>query len=116
MAAPRAVAGETRQCPHCRATILASSAVCPACQHHLRFDRAAAGKEPARIKAFHLEGLFRNDSPADAREYSVVVAIRNDRGEIVARQVIGVGALRPDETRTISLDVDMNVVPGDRAR
>lgn len=116
MAMPRGAAGETRQCPHCRATILASASVCPACQHHLRFDKAATGKEPERIRAFHLEGLFRNDSNESAREYSVVIAIRNDRGEIIARQVIGVGALRPNETRTVSLNVDMTVLPGDRAR
>jgi hypothetical protein len=116
VALPRAAAGETRACPHCRATILASASVCPACQHHLRFDKAASGKEPERLRAFHLEGLFRHDSSEPAREYSVVVAIRNDRGEIIARQVVGVGALRPGETRTVSLDVDMTLAPNERSR
>jgi hypothetical protein len=116
MAMARGAAGETRQCPHCRATILASASVCPGCQHHLRFDKAALGKEPGRLRAFHLEGLFRNDSTDAAREYSVVIAIRNDRGEVLARHVVGVGALRPDETRTVSLDVDMTALPADRNR
>jgi hypothetical protein len=116
MAMPRGAAGETRACPHCRATILASASVCPACLHHLRFDKAATGKEPERTRAFHLEGLFRNESDDVSREYSVVVAIRNDRGEVVARQVIGVGALRPAETRTVSLDVDITLAPNERGR
>ena len=32
--------GRTRVCPHCKATILESAAVCPQCQHHLRFGVA----------------------------------------------------------------------------
>ena len=34
--------GRTRVCPHCKATILESAAVCPQCKHHLRFGVAAA--------------------------------------------------------------------------
>ena len=34
-------AGATRTCPHCKATILESSAVCPACRGHLKFDAPA---------------------------------------------------------------------------
>ena len=41
-AARPGVAGATRTCPHCKATILESSAVCPACRGHLRFDAPAA--------------------------------------------------------------------------
>jgi hypothetical protein len=37
----------------------------------------------------------------------VVVSVRNDRGEEVARKVVGVGALDPRESRTVSLSVDV---------
>ena len=33
--------GATRTCPHCKATLLESAAVCPACRGHLRFDAPA---------------------------------------------------------------------------
>ncbi|HEX2492733.1 MAG TPA: hypothetical protein VHK24_03085 [Steroidobacter sp.] len=101
--------GRTRVCPHCKATILESASVCPACQHHLRFDpkaiadrRAAPSFSPLRV-----EGRFRNPAGADAWEYSVVVSIRNDRGEEIARKVVGVGALQPEEGRTVTLSVDV---------
>ena len=37
----------------------------------------------------------------------MVVSIRNDRGEEVARKVVGVGALDPNESRTVTLSVDV---------
>jgi hypothetical protein len=40
-------------------------------------------------------------------EYSVVVSIRNDRGEELARKVIGVGALAPNEGRQVMVSVDV---------
>jgi len=36
-----AASGKTRVCPHCKTVILESAAVCPGCQHHLRFDPKA---------------------------------------------------------------------------
>ena len=46
-AARPGTAGATRDCPHCKATILDSAAVCPACRGHLRFDSAAAAATAA---------------------------------------------------------------------
>jgi hypothetical protein len=37
----------------------------------------------------------------------VVVSIRNDRGEEIARKVVGVGALDAREGRTVTLSVDV---------
>ena len=37
MKAGHAVAGESRLCPHCKATILKTSVACPMCRHVLRF-------------------------------------------------------------------------------
>jgi len=40
-------------------------------------------------------------------EYFVVIAIRNDRGEEVTRQVVNVGALQSTEKRTFALSVEV---------
>ena len=93
--------GKTRTCPHCKATILESSSVCPACQHHLRFDPKAIVErrlQPA-FSALRVEGGFKHPAGGEPWEYSVVVSIRNDRGEELARKVVGVGALAPNEGR-----------------
>jgi len=37
----------------------------------------------------------------------MVVSIRNERGEEVARQIVGVGALVASETRTFTLAVEV---------
>jgi hypothetical protein len=107
--------GKTRTCPHCKATILESAAVCPACQHHLRFDPKAIAEQRAQssFSAMRVESVFRHpQSGGPAWEYSVVVSIRNDRGEELVRRVIGVGALQPNEGRTVSLSFDVFVPPG----
>jgi hypothetical protein len=104
-----AAPGKTRICPHCKATILESASVCPGCHHHLRFDPNAIVESRAQptFSALRVEGAFRNPEGVDSWEYSVVVSIRNDRGEEVARKVVGVGALDPRETRTVTLSVDV---------
>jgi uncharacterized protein YbaR (Trm112 family) len=101
--------GKTRTCPHCKTTILDSASVCPGCHHHLRFDQNSnvESRAQATFSALRVEGAFRNPKGADAWEYSVVVSIRNDRGEEVARKVVGVGALDPSESRTVTLSVDV---------
>jgi hypothetical protein len=101
--------GKTRICPHCKTTILESASRCPGCNHHLRFDRGSNIDSRAKptFSALRVEGAFRNPEGADAWEYSVVVSIRNERGEEVARKVVGVGALDPRESRTVTLAVDV---------
>lgn len=105
------VAGSTRTCPHCRAVILESSSVCPSCRHHLRFDPAGAPGGTRTETALSVEGTIRHPAGAAPWEYAVVVAIRNAKGEEVARQVVGVGALQPLDERTVSLAVEV-YVPG----
>jgi hypothetical protein len=101
--------GKTRVCPHCKTTILESASVCPGCQHHLRFDRNANVESRAQptFSALRVEGAIRNPEGGEAWEYSVVVSIRNDRGEEIARKVVGVGALDARESRTVSLSVEV---------
>ena len=101
--------GKTRTCPHCKATILESSTVCPACHHHLRFDPKAIVERRMQptFSPLKVEGSFRHPPAGEAWEYSVVVSIRNDRGDEIARKVVGVGALGANEGRTVTLSVDV---------
>lgn len=109
------VPGATRTCPHCRTTILETASVCPGCRHHLRFN-AAAGNECERTTSLAVEGSLRADRPGEAVEYTMVLVIRNERGEEVNREVIGVGALEGSQVRTFSVCVETNVVPSGKSR
>ena len=101
------LAGRTRTCPHCKATILESAAVCPACQHHLRFDRGADARLRPDSVPLRVEGTIRHPATGPAAEYAVVVSIRNAEGEEIARKVVGVGALQASEARTFTLSVEV---------
>ncbi|HVZ49377.1 MAG TPA: hypothetical protein VG916_11375 [Gemmatimonadaceae bacterium] len=103
--APGRSPGATRTCPHCRATILESETVCPACRHHLRAGRATARAPVPATVLFRVTGTVGNPHPADAIEYSVLLVVSDERGAEVSRQVMGVGALRAEESRTFTLDV-----------
>jgi len=98
--------GKTRTCPHCKAVILESASVCPGCQHHLRFGSDAANQVEAR-NALQVEGRIKHPPGEEPWEYTVVVYVRNERGEEVARHVINVGALAKAEERVVSLQVDV---------
>ncbi|MBK6457237.1 MAG: hypothetical protein IPF87_14380 [Gemmatimonadetes bacterium] len=106
------VPGATRNCPHCRTTILESAVRCPKCQHHLRFDSGAAARAQRTFAPLRVEGTLRHADGGDAWEYSVLLTIRNERGEEVARQVMGVGALAPGNERTFSLSVEVYTPEG----
>jgi hypothetical protein len=107
------IPGATRACPHCKETILESAAVCPQCKHHVRFagaGGAGAALEPGEtLTALKIEGSIRQPNDVAAWEYSVVVSIKNEQGKEIARKLIGVGAMAPDELRTFNLSVE--VVP-----
>jgi hypothetical protein len=113
MSVRTATAGRTRSCPHCRATILESAAVCPACRHHLRFDPRKPGDRPQPGEvALGVEGTFSHPPVGAPWEYTVVVVLRDERGEELARHVVGVGSLSPGDQRTVSLAVEV-FKPGD---
>ena len=103
------IPGKTRTCPHCKATILESAAVCPGCNHHLRFDPALMQQMLPAASPLKVEGTLRHPPQGDAWEYSIVLSVRNERGEEVTRQVVGVGALQPAEQRTFTLAVELFV-------
>ncbi len=101
-------AGKTRTCPHCKATILESLTICPGCLHHLRFDQQAAKRQVAATSALRVEGMIEHPATVkDPWEYFVVIAVRNERGEEVARQVVNVGALQSSEKRSFTLSVEL---------
>ena len=61
-----------------------------------------------------VEGSMRNPADGHAWEYSMVLTIRNERGEEIARRIVGVGAMQTEEQRTFTLDVE--VVPAGNAQ
>ena len=103
----KTVPGQARACPICKATILASASVCPACLHHLRFDTRSGKRTWASSSPLRVEGTIRHAVGGEPWEYSIVLAIRNEEGEEIARQVVGVGALKPTEERTFALTVEV---------
>jgi hypothetical protein len=100
--------GATRVCPHCKATVLENSAVCPGCHHHLRFNAGTAqGASAEGYCALDVDGTIRHKVASEPCEYCVVLDVRNERGEQVVRQVVGVGVLQAGEVRRLHVAVDM---------
>lgn len=122
MSAPRpGAAGATRACPHCKTVILESASICPACKHYLRFDNSKASEAARATTALQVEGTIRHPPAGGAWEYSVVLTIRDDQGNEVTRQVVGVGAIHAEEERTFNLSVEVMPTndtrrPGKRTR
>jgi hypothetical protein len=75
--------------------------------HHLRFDQEAAKRQVAATSALKVEGVVRHPPLQEPWEYFVVIAVRNDRGEEVTRQVVNVGVLSGTEKRTFTLSVEV---------
>ena len=102
------VAGDSRVCPHCKATILKSSVSCPLCRHFLRF--VAAGVEPRAHPTtcpLLVEGTINHPGEGEPMEYSIMMEVHDESGKLLSRQTVGVGALQPAEKRIFSLRVQM---------
>jgi len=99
--------GKARLCPHCKATILQSATICPACDHSLRFDSHRKRRAPPSFSPLKVEGTIKHPAAGEAWEYSIVLSIVGERGEEVSRQVVSVGALNPQEMRTFKLAVEV---------
>jgi hypothetical protein len=104
------MSGEASTCPHCREVILRSAASCPACGRHLRFA-AVGNTRPARASVCPLsvDGKIRHPGSGVDWEYSVLVEIHDENDKTVARRVVGVGAVRPGESRKFTLRVEVLV-------
>ena len=107
MKAGQALAGESRSCPHCKATILKSAATCPICRHNLRF--VALGSE-SQVKPtscpLWVEGTLRNGGDGGALEYFLLMEIRDEAGKVISRQTVGVGAIPRAAKRIFSLRIE----------
>jgi hypothetical protein len=99
--------GATRICPHCKATVLQSASICPGCQHHLRFNAAGAEPDSKSVSAMRMEGTIHHPVRDEQCEYCVVISITNERGEKIARHVVGVGALQAGERHKYTFSVDL---------
>jgi hypothetical protein len=109
MRASRAsVAGESRTCPHCKATILKSSASCPICHHVLRFAAPGAAVQPnVTTCPLLVEGTINHPGDGEAVEYSILMEVHDQTGKLISRQTVGVGALDRAEKRRFSLRVEL---------
>ena len=79
---------------------------CPACQRRLRFDTGTAA-QLAAICPLRVEGTIQHSPSETAWEYSVLVQVRDAQGAVVAKHVVGVGAIPPGDIRTFTLQVEM---------
>src|SRR5919108_4704839 len=97
-------AGESRTCPHCKATILQSSVSCPICRHILRFVSVAADPraQPTTCPLL-VEGTIQHPGGGEALEYSILMEVHDEKGKLVSRQTMGIGALHRTEKRIFSL-------------
>jgi hypothetical protein len=103
--------GATRVCPHCKATVLETAAICPGCRHHLRFSAdASLATVDAGYTALSVDGNISHKVSTEPCEYFVVLDIRDERDQQLARQVIGVGVLQPGEQRRLNVSVGMRPV------
>jgi hypothetical protein len=54
-----------------------------------------------------IEGTIHHPARGEQCEYCVVIAISNEKGEKITRQVVGVGALQPGERHKYSFSVEL---------
>ncbi len=106
-AQPKSAAGKTRVCPHCKATILDSASICPACQGYLRFAPSTDWQVVPDLSPLRIAATIQHPESGEPWEYSVVLSVRNEKDEEITRQVVGVGSLQPLERRTFNLAVEI---------
>jgi hypothetical protein len=62
-----------------------------------------------------IDGIIHHPLRDESCEYCVVISITNERGEKIAREVVGVGALQPGERHKYSFSVDLIPARGNAA-
>lgn len=104
-------AGESWVCPHCGEKILRSALICPACQRRLHVDALVSSPSvPVTGTPLRVEGIIRHPGTEAEYEYSVLVEVCDPQGKVLGRRVVGVGAIRPGESRGFRLRVVMHAV------
>ena len=91
-----------------------SANICPGCQHHLRFNTVHAEPQAQALSQIRIEGSIAHAERGEQCEYCVVIAITNEKGEKITRQVVGVGALQAGERHKYSFSVELMPVRGAR--
>lgn len=81
--------------------------ICPACQRRLHVDALASSSVHPAICPLSIEGVIRHPGTEPASEYSVVVEVRDQQGKVLTRRVVGVGAIRPGDSRGFALRVEV---------
>lgn len=107
--------GKARLCPHCKATILQSATICPACDHSLRFDSKRTRRAPPSFSPLRVEGTIKHPDAGEAWEYSIALSILDNHGKEITRQIVSVGVMNPDEQRTFRLAVEVFTPSGEEA-
>lgn len=103
------IQGEAWSCPHCGEPILRSAVSCPACQRRLRFDAVTPVRSAQTVVCpLMVDGVIRHPGTEGPWEYSVLVQVYDAQGEMLSKRVVGVGAVRPGETRRFTLRVEMH--------
>lgn len=103
------VAGESRTCPHCKATILKSAVSCPLCEHVLRFGSAGADpRSGPTTRPLSVEATVKHPGTGDALEYSILMEVHDEAGKLISRHAVGIGAIGRTEKRTFSVRVEMS--------
>jgi hypothetical protein len=88
--------------------VLESASVCPGCKHHLRFGGTNHALEAGEgYCALSVDGTIAHTQAIEPCEYCVVLDVRDDRGEQLTRQVVGVGVLQTGERRRLNVTVEM---------
>jgi hypothetical protein len=64
------------------------------------------------FNALKVDGSIRHPRVGEAWEYAAIITITNDRGEEIARQIVGVGAIEPGEERKFTFAVEVFVPEG----
>ena len=105
----RSLAGEARTCPHCKGTILKSSASCPLCHHVLKFVpvNVSSGFDRTQCPLL-VEGTISHSGDGEALEYCIFMEVHDGAGKLLSRQVVGVGAVPRAEKRLFSLRVELS--------
>jgi hypothetical protein len=80
----------------------------------LRFDKKDAGAQVT--PAWQIEGTLEADRTGAATEYSILVTVRDERNEEIARHVVNVGALQGAERRTFTLSIETSETKPGSAR
>ena len=55
---------------------------------------------------WRVEGSFTAEQPTDPMEYCILVSVRDERNEEIARHVVNVGTLQGDAKRTFTLTIE----------